>query len=112
MSAARRKPSRASSPKIFAALGDPTRLRVVTRLAHSHHCSLSQLTNGAKISRQGMTKHLRVLEQAGLLRSIRVGREKRFELNPEPLSALRNVLDQLSAEWDNALSRLKLLVED
>lgn len=107
-----RKTSRRPAPEVFAALGDPTRLRIVSRLARAGRCSLSELTKVASISRQGITKHLRVLEKASLLRSTRVGRETVFELNPLPLGHVREVLDQISAQWDDALSRLKVLAED
>ena len=59
-----------------------------------------------------MTKHLRVLEAAGVVRSVRVGRESLFELEPQPLEEARTYLDQVSRQWDDALARLKAHVED
>lgn len=111
MSPPRRKLPRRPQPEVFAALGDPTRLRVLTRLARTPRASLTQLTGAARISRQGMSKHLRVLEDAGLVRSAHVGRETLYEFNPAPLSAARGFLDQLSSEWDDALARLQTFVE-
>jgi DNA-binding transcriptional ArsR family regulator len=59
-----------------------------------------------------VTKHLRVLEDAGVVRSLRVGRESRFALKPKPLDEARAYLDHVSRQWDKALARLKSLVED
>jgi DNA-binding transcriptional ArsR family regulator len=97
---------------VFAALGDKTRLGLVTRLAGGRPCSISQLTHGSALTRQAITKHLRVLKNAGIVRSTRSGRESRFELRPEPFAGMKEYLDFVSAQWDQALSRLKLFVED
>ena len=59
-----------------------------------------------------MTKHLRVLANAGVVRSVRVGRESLFELEPQPIEAVRDYLDQVSKQWDDALERLKSHVEE
>jgi DNA-binding transcriptional ArsR family regulator len=96
---------------IFAALGDPTRLALITRLAAGSRFSISTLTEGSPLTRQAITKHLRVLEQAGLVRSLRQGRENLFELKPEPLDEARRALDQIARQWDDALHRLKSFVE-
>lgn len=111
MSPSRAKPVRRADSELFAALGNATRLRVLTRLARGRRCSLSQLTEGFEISRQAMAKHLRVLENAGLVRSAHIGRETQFEFDPGPLSQLSNVLNQLSTQRDDALARLKDFVE-
>jgi DNA-binding transcriptional ArsR family regulator len=74
-------------------------------------CSISQLTEDAKMSRLAITKHLRVLESAGLVRGETAGRECLFELQPRPLEEVREYLDLVSKQWDQALSRLKKLVE-
>ena len=111
MSPPRRKAPRRPSPEVFAALGDSTRLGIITRLARARCCTLSKLTAGASISRQAITKHLRVLEHAGLVHCKRSGREVLYEFNPGPLSNVRGFLEDLSAQWDDALSRLKLHVE-
>ena len=95
----------------FAALGDPTRLRLVARLCGGEPQSISQLTAGSRVTRQAITKHLRVLEKAKLVRRSRVGRECRYEFNPQPVAEVREYLDYISMQWDQALARLKLFVE-
>ena len=97
---------------VFAALGDPTRLSVLARLSHGEPQSISRLTQGTKLSRQAVTKHLLVLEDAGVVRSLRAGRENLFALAPEPIEDVRRYLDGVSKQWDDALTRLKAFVED
>ena len=97
---------------VFAALGDETRLSVLAKLAHGRAQSISTLTAGTHLTRQGVTKHLRVLEGAGVVRSIRVGRESRFALEQKPIDDARAYLDRVSQQWDDALVRLKAYVED
>lgn len=96
---------------VFAALGDATRLALVARLAGGQPASIAELTAGTRISRQAVTKHLSVLEGAGVVRGVRCGRENRFALDPEPLDQVREYLERVSREWDGALSRLKEMVE-
>ena len=96
---------------VFAALGDATRLELVERLSDGRPRSITQLTGGLGLSRQGVTKHLRVLEQAGLVRSSRVGRESRFTYVPEPVEEARSYLDIVSRQWDAALARLESFLE-
>jgi DNA-binding transcriptional ArsR family regulator len=103
---------RQSRAPVFAALGDETRLSLVAKLCDRQSYSISQLTRGSKLTRQAVTKHLRVLENAGIVRSVRAGRESRFELDPEPIEDIRAYLDSVSEQWDQALSRLKSFVED
>jgi len=95
----------------FAALGDETRLALVGALAAGEPRSIAQLTGGSRLTRQAITKHLRVLEEAGLVRSERRGRESRFELDPAPVRELRAYLERVAAQWDAVLGRLKTLVE-
>ena len=97
---------------VFAPLGDETRLSMLARLANGKAQSISHLTAGTPLTRQGVTKHLRVLEGAGVVRSVRVGRENRFELEPKPIDDVRAYLDRVSRQWDGALTRLKSFVED
>ena len=97
---------------VFAALGDETRLSVLGRLSDGEPQSISRLTAGTDLSRQAMTKHLRVLEGAGVVRSVRAGREHLFELEPKPIEDVRKYLEHVSRQWDDALARLKSLVED
>jgi len=96
---------------VFAALGDETRLRVVARLAGGAPQSIAGLTAGTGITRQAVTKHLRVLEQAGLVRGLRRGRERLWQLRPEQLLAARRHLEIVSRQWDDALARLKASIE-
>lgn len=96
---------------VFAALGDATRLSLIAKLSGGHPRSISQLTEGSKITRQAITKHLRVLEKAEIVHSVRAGREHLFAFNPEPLEATKRYLDQISQQWDRALARLKSFVE-
>jgi DNA-binding transcriptional ArsR family regulator len=96
---------------IFAALGDETRLALVARLADGRLCSISQLTQGSRLTRQAITKHLRVLENAGMVRHGRAGREQRYAFNPQPVLSVQEYLKDLAGQWDEALARLKALVE-
>jgi len=97
---------------VFAALGDETRLSVLARLANGKEQSISRLTAGTQLTRQGMTKHLHVLEEAGVVRSVRAGRESLFALEPGPIDDARAYLERVSRQWDDALARLKSFVEE
>ena len=99
------------SAPVFAALGDATRLRVVARLCTEGPLSITRLSEGAGVTRQAITKHLNALADAGLARPSRSGRELIWELEPRRLELARRCLDQISDQWDTALSRLKALVE-
>jgi DNA-binding transcriptional ArsR family regulator len=108
---------RPSHAAVFAALGDETRLALVARLSDGRPASISQLTEdqlagGSKLTRQAITKHLRVLERARLVHGVRAGRESLFELDPKPMKELREYLDLVSEQWDRALGRLKSFVEE
>jgi DNA-binding transcriptional ArsR family regulator len=96
---------------LFAALGDETRLELVTRLSADGPLSIARLTRGGSVTRQAVTKHLQILASVGLANSSRLGRESVWELEPEPLEAARQCLDGISAQWDLALDRLKKIVE-
>ena len=97
---------------LFAALGDKTRLALVGRLSAVRAASITQLTADTRLTRQAITKHLRVLERAGIVHSVRSGRESRFELHPDPIGEIQNYLDLVSHQWDRTLGRLKAYVED
>jgi DNA-binding transcriptional ArsR family regulator len=97
---------------VFSALGDETRLSLVAKLCAGRPYSISQLTRGSKLTRQAISKHLRVLESVGIVHSVRRGRESRFAFDPQPVKELKEYLDFVSAQWDQALSRLKSFVED
>ncbi len=96
---------------LFSALGDATRLALVRKLAGGRRSSIAQLTRGSRLTRQAITKHLRVLEKAGIVHSRRAGRESLFELDPGPIEEIKNYLDLVSQQWDPALARLKSFVE-
>jgi DNA-binding transcriptional ArsR family regulator len=102
---------RIAHASVFAALGDKTRLFLVAELCGGEAQSISQLTQGTNLTRQAITKHLRVLENVGVVRSISSGRENLFEFNSKPLDEAKNYLDVVSRQWDQALSRLKAFVE-
>jgi len=97
---------------LFAALGDETRLLLVSRLSSGEPASIAQLTEGSKLTRQAVTKHLRVLERAGIVRCARVGRESLFAFDPHPLDELHGYIERLNRQWDESLARLKSFVED
>jgi DNA-binding transcriptional ArsR family regulator len=98
--------------RVFAALGDETRLQLVIKLSGGTRRSISQLTEGSKLTRQAISKHLGVLRRAGVVHSTRTGREQLYQLDPRPIEGMRDYLAQVSAQWDQALFRLKTLVED
>ena len=97
---------------VFAALGDETRLALVAKLSGGQPCSISQLTKGTRLTRQAITKHLRVLESVGIVHSVHAGRESLFEFDPTPIDEMKKYLDFVSEQWDHALTRLKSFIED
>ncbi len=96
---------------VFAALGDETRLSLVAKLCAGQPRSISQLTAGTRLTRQAITKHLRVLESAGIVHGVRTGRESLFEFDPQPMEQIKSYIDLVSEQWDQTLSRLKAFVE-
>jgi len=104
--------SRSSHAPVFAALGHAARLSLVTRLSTGQPRSICQLTKGSRLTRQAITKHLRVLEGAGIVHSVRTGRQNLFQFDSQPIEGLKEYLDQVSAQWDQALARLKAFVEE
>src|SRR6266700_8430188 len=103
---------RLSRAPVFAALGDEMRLALIAKLCSGRPRSISQFTQGTKLTRQAITKHLRVLERVGIVHCIHAGRESRFEFDPRPIDGMKEYLDLVSEQWDQALSRLKSFVED
>jgi len=110
-SRSRKAVKRQAPAPVFAALGDETRLFLIAKLCGGERCSISQLTAGSKLTRQAITKHLRVLESAKIVRSVRAGRESLFEFDPKPMEEIKKYLELVSEQWDQALSRLKSFVE-
>ena len=100
-----------NSAPIFAALGDETRLKLIAFLCGGGAKSIAELTSGTDITRQAVTKHLHVLSDAGLVRDVRIGRERLWEFEPGRLDEARRSLELIAQQWDHALSRLKSLVE-
>jgi DNA-binding transcriptional ArsR family regulator len=111
-SAASRKRPLDNYASIFAALGDETRLRLITVLCLGGAMSITQLTSGTDLTRQAITKHLDVLAGAGLVRDVKVGRERLWEFEPAQLDEARRSLEAIAQQWDHALDKLKLAVED
>ena len=102
---------------MFAALGDDTRLRLIAKLSDGRPASIAELTEAqpsgsSKVTRQAITKHLRVLERARLVRCVRAGRESLFELDPRPLGELKEYLELVGRHWEEALGRLRSFVEE
>ena len=101
-----------STAPVFAALGDETRLRILSRLCAGGPASIASLTSGTGITRQSITKHLRVLVEAGLVYGTRAGRESSWELRPEKIARACLSLERLSREWDQTRGRLKSSVKE
>lgn len=101
----------ADTAPLFAALGDATRLHLVARLCDDGPLSIVRLAEDARMSRQAITKHLLALQSAGLVRSDRAGRERIWELQSKRLAEARKFLESISVQWDDALERLRTLVE-
>ena len=96
---------------VFAALGDPTRLKLVAVLCAGGAFSIAQLTASTEISRQGVTKHLQVLADAGVVRDVRIGRERLWQLEPAQIEEARRTLEVIGREWEVALGKLKAFAE-
>ena len=101
----------AHSAALFAALGDETRLRLLSRLSRDGPMSIARLTSGLPLTRQAITKHLRVMENAGVLRSTQHGRESVWRVERKRLAEARRQLQTISAQWDQTLGRLKTFLE-
>lgn len=101
--------SKADRASVFAALGDPVRLELLARMRDGS--SISKLADGLPITRQAVTRHLRVLEDAKLVEAKRHGREMQFVARPAKLSQAKGWLDEVARQWDGTLGRLKHYVE-
>lgn len=97
---------------VFAALGDTTRLELVSRLGDGRPRSITQLADGLNLTRQAVTKHLNTLKRAGIVTSRRSGRESHFAIRPESIKAASDYLNRASEQWDEAIERLKRVVEE
>ena len=96
---------------VFAALGDPTRLKLVAALCAGGAFSIAQLPADSALTRQGVTKHLEVLANAGLVRDVKVGRERLWQLDPQRIAEARRTLDVIGRQWEVALGKLKAFAE-
>jgi DNA-binding transcriptional ArsR family regulator len=105
-------PARLSAAPLFAALGDETRLRLIMRLGDDGPGSITRLTAGGALTRQAVTRHLGVLQKAGLVRCARQGRESVWHLERQRLTDAQAWLDARSREWDSRIDRLRAMVED
>src|SRR3984957_10471742 len=92
---------------VFAALGDATRLSLLVRLSDGQRYSIAELTEGTKLTRQAVTKHLRVLERVRIVHATRDGRQSLFTFDPQPVIEMKEYLELVSKQWDGALARLK-----
>src|SRR6188768_666266 len=99
------------SAPVFAALGDETRLQIVARLCTEGPLSVTRLSEGAGVTRQAITKHLKALADAGLAKNARSGREQIWELETRRLEMAGRCLDRISDQWDSAINRLRAFVE-
>jgi len=106
-----KRPSFLNCAPVFAALGDETRLGLIAILCAGGAMSIAQLTSGAGITRQAITKHLDVLAAAGLVRDVKVGRERLWEFEPTQMDQARRSLEVIGQQWDRALAKLRLAVE-
>jgi DNA-binding transcriptional ArsR family regulator len=95
---------------VFQAVADPTR-RSLLKLLADKEMSIVAISKHFPISRTAVIKHLRVLSEAGLVKSDKVGRETRYRLNPEPLVGLKDWLAFFEPYWDEKLLALKQFVE-
>jgi DNA-binding transcriptional ArsR family regulator len=109
---AAKKAARPDAAPLFAALGDETRLRLVDRLCAGGALSITELASDSDVTRQAITKHLHVLENAGLVQSVRSGRQTLWELTPGQLRDAQRFLDEISDRWDQAIGRLKSHLEE
>jgi DNA-binding transcriptional ArsR family regulator len=96
---------------VFAALGDETRLSLLAKLSSGQRYSISDLTAGTRLTRQAVTKHLRVLERVRIVHGTREGRQSLFQFDPHPVIEMKEYLELVSKEWDVALARLKTFAE-
>lgn len=92
---------------VFAALADPTRRRLLGRLAEQRSATATELAASEPVSRQAIVKHLRSLDEAGLVAPSRTGREVRYALTPEPLDDAVGWMATVGAQWDRRLARLR-----
>src|SRR6187549_1177841 len=96
---------------VFAALADPVRRSLIQNLAAHSPRTATQLAAEYPISRQGIRKHLTILQDAGLVSVEQAGRDKCYSLTPAPFGDLEQWLAKIEILWDQRLARLKDLLE-
>jgi DNA-binding transcriptional ArsR family regulator len=96
---------------VLTALADPTRRRLLDLLSLGGRATATTLAEGLPVSRQAVVKHLAVLDEAGLVDSVKVGREVRYGVRPDALTATARWMTSLAADWDRRLSKIKRLAE-
>ncbi len=109
------RPAKKPAPdlaSVFFALGDRTRLQIVAVLCAGGAFSIAQLTANTDLTRQAVTRHLQVLADAGLVRDLKMGRERLWQFDPAQVDEARKSLEVIGQQWDLALGRLKLFVEE
>jgi DNA-binding transcriptional ArsR family regulator len=100
----------AAKHDVFSAIADPTR-RKLLRLLVDQEMPVTVLSSHFPMSRTAVSKHLRILSDAGLVKEQKVGRETRYRLHPEPLMELKDWLSYYERFWDNKMLALKHFVE-
>lgn len=100
-----------AAPALFAALADTTRWQLLGTLAERGEATATSLAAGLPISRPAVAKHLRVLDDAGLVVHRRAGREVRFRVEPAPLGAAAREMADLASAWDQRLAALRTYAE-
>src|ERR1700749_4381981 len=108
---AKRPSSTQAKAEVFAALGDEIRLSLLARLCVGKRYLIAELTHGTRLTRQAVTKYLRVLERGDIVHGARAGRESLFTFNPQPVIEMKEYLELVSKQWDSALASLKTFVE-
>jgi DNA-binding transcriptional ArsR family regulator len=96
---------------VFQAIADPTR-REVIRLLSEGEMPISEITSHFTISRTAIAKHLQILSEAEIVCGTKVGREKRYRLQPESLLELKHWLSYYEQFWSNKLTKLKYIIEN
>jgi DNA-binding transcriptional ArsR family regulator len=102
----------AKPQNVFLALADPTRRWVIEHLSQVESDTASNLAEQLPISRQAVSKHFNILIAAGLVDSHQVGRERHYSLNPEPLIAANDWIEEISKQWDRRLQRLQTYLSE
>ena len=106
-----RRMSEITRHNVFAALADDTRRRIIEILTEDGEQTATQLAERFLISRQGISKHLNIMEEAGLVTVHQRGRDKFYHLTPEPLEEATLWISAIAARWDERLAALRDLIE-